>query len=106
MRKFFDGANSSSVILNEECVRVSLSRGRNAESRGEERPDAPVVVAVCQQSPLLQVSQSAAPNQVVLTPLCIDTRCFWSVSLLSHHEISGKCGVTKSFKQLNDTICL
>lgn len=66
---------------------ASLSRSRKAGSCGEDRPDAPVVVVVRQQSPLLQVSQSGAPDQVALAPLCIDTRCFCSISLLSDCEI-------------------
>lgn len=50
---------------------VSLSRGRNTGSQWEDSLDALVVIVVCQQSPLLQVSLSGAPNRVTLAPLCI-----------------------------------
>lgn len=51
------------------CVWVSLSRDRNTGARGEDSLDALVVIVVCQQSPLLQVSLPGAPNQVALAPL-------------------------------------
>lgn len=73
-RELFGGANRPWVILEElACARVSLCRSRKAGSCREERPDAPVVVLVCQQSPLLQEWHSGAPNRVALPPLCIDT---------------------------------
>lgn len=96
-QEIYDAANGSAVILKEQ-VYVSLSKSRNAGSRGEDRPDAPVLVVVRQQSPLLQVSQSGAPDQVALTPLCTDTRCFWSISLVRDCEILANCCVIKLFK--------
>lgn len=55
------------------CV-CSLSRHRYTGSWWEDGPDALVVVAVCEQRPLLRVAKSGASDQVALTPLCILTR--------------------------------
>lgn len=60
---------SSAGVCGCVCVWVSLSRDRNTGARGEDSLDALVVIVVCQQSPLLQVSLPGAPDQVTLAPL-------------------------------------